>query len=94
MMYITREPGRLGDINVPKTKRDELKRRWAQAKNHLEQAAVFILDVQAEFEPVHPEYAELCDYVLTSIYMSMEGWDAFCLNAWGKLPKHTSDWRA
>lgn len=79
---------------MPKTKQMQLKRTWAQAKNHLEQAAVFILQLQEEFKPVHPEYAELCDYVLTSIYMSMEGWDAFSLNAWGKLPKHTSDWRA
>jgi hypothetical protein len=79
---------------VPSTKRMQLKRTWAQAKNHLEQAAVFILALQEEFDPTHPDYVELCEFVLTSIYMTMEGWDAFSLHAWGNLPKHTSDWRA
>lgn len=79
---------------MPKTKRDELKRKWAQAKNHLEEAASDILELQAEFNPTHPEYVELCNAVLTTIFVSMQGWDSFSLNAWGKLPKHTSDWRA
>lgn len=79
---------------MPKTKRDELKRKWAQAKAHLEEAAIDILELQAEFNPTHPDYAELCDYVLQGISICMDGWDSFSLNAWGKLPKHTSDWRA
>lgn len=78
---------------MPKTKRDNLKRKWSQAKVHLEEAAIDIMELQAEFNPTHPEYVELADYVLQTIAIAMDGWDSFCLHAWGKLPKHSTDWR-
>lgn len=79
---------------MPRTKRLQLKRFWAQGKNDLEKAVVEILRLQEIFAPSHPEYAELADHVLISIYVALEGWDAFATHAWGDLPKHTLDWMA
>jgi len=84
----------LGGHTVPKTKRLQLKRQWAQGKEHLEKAAQEILALQEEFKPTHPDYAALAEYTLQALYMTMEGWDAFARNAWGRLPNKTSDWRA
>lgn len=79
---------------MPKTKRMQLKRQWAQGKNDIDKAAQEVLRLKEEFEPTHPEYAQLCDYVLTTLFIASEGWDAFAINAWGRLPKHTLDWMA
>lgn len=79
---------------MPSTKRMQLKRQWAQGKNDLEKAAIEILRLQEVFAESHPEYAQLAEYVLTTLYVTIEGWDAFAKNAWGNLPKHTLDWMA
>lgn len=79
---------------MPRTKRLQLKRQWAQGKNDLEKAAVEILRLQEVFSDTHPDYAQLAELVLTQIYVAMEGWDAFAMHAWGTLPKHTLDWMA
>lgn len=77
-----------------KHKRKGLKRIWAQGKNDLEKAAQEMLSLQEIFQPTHPQYAELCGLTLTSLFMTMDGWDAFAKNAWGNLPTKTDDWRA
>ena len=74
------------------TRRKALKRRWAQGKNHLEKAAIEMLYLKEVFEPTHPDYARLCEYNLTGIFMVISGWDAFARNAWGTLPNETIDW--
>jgi len=72
----------------------QLKRQWAQGKNDMEKAAQEVLRLQKVFEVAHPEYAQLADYVLTGLFMCMEGWDGFAKHAWGRLPKNTLDWMA
>lgn len=79
---------------MPSTHQKQLKRQWAQGKNNLEKAAYEVMRLKEEFESTHPDYAQLCDYVLASIFMTMQGWDAFAENAWGKLPINTLDWTA
>ena len=74
------------------TRRKALKRRWAQGKNQLDKAAIEIIGLQEVFETSHPDYALLCTVTLTSLFMVMEGWDAFAMNAWGNLPNETHDW--
>lgn len=79
---------------MPKTKRLQLKRQWAQGKNHIEKAAKEVLDLQKEFQGTHPEYALLCECVLESLFITIEGWDAFARHAWGKVPDSTEGWRS
>jgi hypothetical protein len=77
---------------MPSTKRQQLRRYWAQGKNNIERAAADVLRLKQIFEETHSEYAELADYVLVSLYMAIEGWDAFATHAWGKVPKQTIEW--
>lgn len=77
---------------MPKTKQLQLKRQWAQGMNDLEKAAMEIARLQEIFNPTHPDYVQLCEASLIGLYVVIEAWGAFAKNAWGKLPKHTTDW--
>lgn len=79
---------------MPRTKQLQLKRQWAQAKNHIEKAVIEVIALQEIFKPTHPEYAKLCEYVLTALFVALQGWDAFCKHAWGKIPESTEGWRS
>ncbi len=79
---------------MPSTKRQQLRRFWAQGKNDLEKAAIEVMRLKDVFEPTHPQYGQLCELVLGQIYIAMDGWDAFALHAWGKVPEHTISWMA
>jgi hypothetical protein len=78
---------------MPRTKRDNLKRKWAQARYHLWWSVQIVMELQEIFKPQHPIYAKLLEYVSGAIYMAVDGLEAFCKHAWGKVPEDNDSWR-
>jgi len=77
---------------MPKTRRDVLKRRVAQAYNNVDRALANVRDLHDQFDPVHPEYGEFLVVIgqtLTQVHkLLMEFW----VHAWGELPDDIETW--
>lgn len=78
---------------MPRTKRDNIKRMWAQARYHMALSGTLVKQLQEIFVETHPDYAALAEYVQSSLMMSIDGWEAFGRNAWGRIPENLDSWR-
>lgn len=56
-------------------------------------SGALVKQLQDIFAEAHPDYAELAEYVQNNLAMSVDGWEAFCLHAWGKVPDDLDTWR-
>lgn len=54
---------------VPKTHRDELKRKVEYSIDMLERYCVHILDLRSEYDPNYPQQVELLDGLLAFAHM-------------------------
>ena len=78
---------------MPKSHRDLLKRTIAQAANHVEEAQIDLLQIKAEFEPVHPELATFLDSNVAALETCLGMIASFCFHAWGTAPQDWQAWR-
>lgn len=78
---------------MPKTHRDILRRRIAQVVNLTEISETYLLEVKAEFDPVHPELGEILQKTLETLELSIRLLEAFCTHSWGGYPADWDTWR-
>lgn len=78
---------------MPKTKRDLLKMKTAQALHHLDGALEDIKDLEETFRPQHPKYADYLIAICKPILISQEWLLDFWEKAWGKRPEDYNVWR-
>lgn len=78
---------------MPKTKRDELKRKIAQVYEHLSRGIIYLGELHVIFEPVHPEHAQMLMLLAQALTQVQSNIEVFCIITWGKVPKHFDRWR-
>ena len=66
--------------------RKNQKRKIAQARNDIDRALGKIVILHDEFNPVHPEYAQLLEATAKSLILSKQFLEDFWRLAWGSLP--------
>ena len=66
--------------------RKNQKRKIAQARNDIDRALGKIVILHDEFNPVHPEYAQLLEATAKSLILSKQFLEDFWRLAWGALP--------
>ena len=78
---------------MPKTKRDILKRKLAQSYNLLDNALVYIRELEEIFRPVHPKHADMLVLIANVIIQAQEFMMQFWEISWGKRPRDIDAWR-
>jgi len=63
-----------------------LKRKVAGARNDIETALSKIVWLYEQFEPVHPEYAQLLEAIAKGLLLNKSLLEDFWRLTWGKLP--------
>jgi hypothetical protein len=77
---------------MPKTKRDLLKRKLAQAYNLIDKATAYITEVGAEFDGVHEQETESLGIVVATCESLKMILDLFCQDTWGMDPDEIKKW--
>jgi hypothetical protein len=65
----------------------------AQVVNHIEYAMMYLIPMEEDFTPVHPELAEYLTVILKGLDSCIDVIKAFCTKAWGFYPKDWESWR-
>ncbi len=66
--------------------RKDQKRKIAQARNDIDRALGKIVSMYEEFNPVHPEYAQLLEAIAKGLLFEKGLLEDFWRLAWGNLP--------
>ena len=77
---------------MPKSKRDQLKKCAAVALHMLDGSIAHLVTLYDTFNPIHPEYGEFLDLIITNSLQTKEFILDFCAKAWGKRPEDYHDW--
>jgi hypothetical protein len=77
----------------PKTKRDFLKRRLAQAYNHLDLAMQDCLEIGLTMQEHHPELHDAMERFAEMLLYIQEGFARFAIVVWGHAPQDWDAWR-
>jgi len=67
---------------MARSKIDNLKRKTAQAMNHLAQAVMDVYEIQQEFEAQHPDLGAVLAQVTIATNANREMLAAFAFKAW------------
>ncbi len=78
---------------MPKTRKDKLKQKLAQAIHHLEAANEDLAEVGIAFEAHEGGYADSLALIVTAISSTRTMIRSFWLWAWGKVPDDTTGYR-
>lgn len=78
---------------MPKTKRDLLKRRLAQAHHDLHKAAENIIPLEQQFRGPHADLANILALALVGLDNLLQLIDVFADRAWGYHPDDYETWR-
>lgn len=78
---------------MPKTKRDKLKQKLAQAIHHLDAANEDLGEVWTAFDGTHQDYADSLLLIASSVGAAKTMVRSFWEWAWGKVPDETTGYR-
>lgn len=76
---------------MSRPERQALKRKVAQARNDLNRALAKVVALHEEFEPVHPQHAELLEAIGKGLLFQRELLEQFWVICWGSPP---NDWNS
>lgn len=78
---------------MPKTKRDLMKRQVGHVYNNLNLAGGHLQQLIDEFQPVHPELAEVLEAMQGGILVQLEMLNKFVFACWGVIDPPWDSWR-
>lgn len=78
---------------MPKTKRDYLKRRVAQAHKHLEEVYKPVADLEVTFRDPHPDLADGLVIIAQTVKNAQDLLEAFAWFAWEMPPESIHKFR-
>lgn len=79
---------------MPKTKRDLLKRKLADAYRSITLAMGSLAELQEIFDGVHEKHSQFLKVAIVTLDFARNALTNFATETWGHAPKDWSSWRA